>query len=131
MNKCKLNLFKYCPQNVITLIFNDCSPTNLKKIKIVRMGASPTSPILYRFSSVLIKRTFHKWLNIQKQRRCWKWSFKHFLRNSSTTNFFKHRIEILPSFWSAVIENEGDYTFDDNIQINLTYSCFYILSIKM
>ena len=27
-----------------------------------------------------------------------------------------------------VVENEGDYIFDDNILKNLTYICFYILS---
>ena len=35
--------------------------------------------------------------------------------------------KILPLHWAAVDEHKGDYISDDNISLNLTWTCFYIL----
>ena len=80
------------------------SQTKPRKDKIVWMGDSPASSILtrfstYRFSFVLITRTFHKWQNIQKQNT--KQFSNIFFRE--TPESLKH--EIKNCHWAAVIEN--------------------------
>ena len=58
---------------------------------------------------------FHKRQNIQKKVEN---SLSNF-PSENTPDFFKCEIENFPSHWTAVIKNEGDYIFYDNIKINL------------
>ena len=106
--------------NVITLTATQ------QKYKIVKMGDSFTSFILTRFSTfkfsfVLITRTFHKWQYIQKQR-----SWKHFIRK--TPDFVKYGIKKLSSHSATVVENKGITFF--MIIYKLSLYLFYILSGK-
>lgn len=55
--------------------------------------------------------------------------FNFFFRIKS--NFYINEIENLPSLWAAVAGNESDCISINNIEINLTFIYFYILSGKI
>ena len=115
--------------NRYTFIFNNCSP-------MIRQIFDPTFKEIWIYPRKKIEIPFSSsfWIF------CYGWNVLGIETNEnlsvlnllSMENEKDPLIQIMLSCvcWAVIVENEGDYIFDNTIFKNLTCICFYILSSK-
>ena len=88
----------------------------------------PRKESFERLSSCSLFRHFLPLMKCSNDRNKWKFlsvESREYEKTLTLKTFFSDVV-----CWITIVKNEGDYIFDDDIQMILTYICFCILSDK-